>query len=204
MKYSFEKYINMKRRSAIKLSLGTLGFCLSGVTLTSLVCRCKTDHSTDWVPGIFSSDQSKLVERLVDIIIPATSRGPGAAEALVHRYLDEAVATYFSERERTQFFNILTEIDTHSNDLAGKSFVGMDEGKQLQVVTEWAESSDDFKPTKPGDEHSFLLFRRLTKHAFFTSEVGCKQVLNYDPIPGGYSGCIDLPENGAGWARLAG
>jgi hypothetical protein len=37
---------------------------------------------------------------------------------------------------------------------------------------------------------------------FFTSEPGATQVLQYDPVPGAYKGCIPLSEagNGKAWA----
>jgi hypothetical protein len=195
----------MERRSAIKLSLGSIGLCLSGIGFSSLMYACKTDlTASDWMPKTFSPGEAQLVERLCDIIIPATKRGPGAAEAMVHRYLDEAVGNYFSIKEKEEFLSLLNEVDAYAEKQYSKVFMSLERQQQEELVQYWADSSDDFTPSRNGEQHSFIFFRELVKHAFFTSEVGCKEVLNYDPVPGSYQGCIGLPENGAAWAGLAG
>ena len=194
----------MKRRSAIKISLGSIGFCLTGATLSAVMGSCKHEPSDKWIAKIFDKDQSKLVEQLVDIIIPRTENSPGAVDALVHRYLDEAVSDYFTDKERGDFLNMLNAFDQSVQLDQGKSFVKLDRENQIGVIQNWADSSDDFKSSMPGEKHGFLQLRNLVKHAYFSSEVACKEVLNYDPVPGGYDGCTSLPENGAAWARLAG
>jgi hypothetical protein len=40
----------------------------------------------------------------------------------------------------------------------------------------------------------------LTLFGYFTSEIGCTQVLAYDPIPKEYHGCIDLVPGQKAWA----
>ena len=44
--------------------------------------------------------------------------------------------------------------------------------------------------------------KELTLLGFFTSEPGATQVLQYEPVPGAYHGCIPIAEagNGKQWA----
>jgi hypothetical protein len=42
--------------------------------------------------------------------------------------------------------------------------------------------------------------KELTLLGFFTSEPGATQVLQYDPVPGAYHGCVPLEEVGKTWA----
>jgi len=190
----------MKRRSAIKLSLGSIGLCLSGVTFSTLISSCNADNEEGWTPKVFNKNQMRTVKALVDIIIPRTGDVPGAVDALVHRYVDEAVSDYFSEEERTKFIQFVDQIDVNVKEGFSKPIYKLDAEKQNAFVQEWADSSDDYQPSGSDDGHSFLIFRDFVTHAFFTSEVGSTEVLNYDPVPGEYLPCTDLPENGASWS----
>ena len=53
----------------------------------------------------------------------------------------------------------------------------------------------------PREEPFFYLLKSTTLLGFFTSEVGATEVLNYDPVPGNYDGCIPLESvGGKTWA----
>ena len=194
----------MKRRTALKVSLGSLGICLTGASLSAVLYACKQDQSETWVPKVFNPDQAKLVTRLIDLIIPATDGVPGAIDANVHKYLDEAVADYFLESDRLEFLAMIDSFQESVVSELDKKFTDLKEDAQMEVMQAWADSSDDFTPSQKNEKHGFIQLRELTKQAFFTSEIGCKEVLNYDPVPGEYLGCTELPENGAAWARLGG
>ncbi|MFB3104238.1 MAG: gluconate 2-dehydrogenase subunit 3 family protein, partial [Pseudomonadales bacterium] len=48
--------------------------------------------------------------------------------------------------------------------------------------------------------YKFLLsVRQNTLFGYFTSEKVGKEVLNYDPIPDRYDGCVPLADIGNGW-----
>ena len=48
-----------------------------------------------------------------------------------------------------------------------------------------------------------LMVKELTLLGYFTSEVGATQVLQYNPLPGPYRGCVPLAQAGNGrlWAE---
>ena len=46
----------------------------------------------------------------------------------------------------------------------------------------------------------FTKLKELTVVGFFTSEIGAKQVLEYNPMPMRYDGDYDFPENGREWS----
>jgi hypothetical protein len=103
------------------------------------------------------------------------------------------VAGFLPEAERNTFIAGLAS-------LAERKFLKMTSEEQHTTVTELAEEArnqGENADTKP----FFLLAKEMTVLGFFTSEVGATQVLNYDPIPGGFQGCMPLDEaGGKTWA----
>jgi hypothetical protein len=66
------------------------------------------------------------------------------------------------------------------------------------VAVERALTSSPAYLTRP----FILMTKELTLLGFFTSQVGATQVLQYDPVPGAFHGCVPLAEagNGKTWA----
>ena len=50
------------------------------------------------------------------------------------------------------------------------------------------------------DKSFVMAMKELTMLGFFTSQPGATQVLQYEAVPGGYSGCQPLSEVGRTWA----
>lgn len=50
------------------------------------------------------------------------------------------------------------------------------------------------------DKPFILAVKEMTVTGFFTSQVGCEQVLQYQAVPGAYHGCVPLAEVGKTWA----
>ena len=56
------------------------------------------------------------------------------------------------------------------------------------------------KPKENPPRHYFRMMKELTLLGYFTSEIGQKQALNYNPVPGRYEGCIDYKKGDKAWA----
>lgn len=179
----------MERRDVLKLSSAALGYSLVGGSLVALMSGCKADPKETWQPRYFSSSQMELLEHLVELIIPRTDT-PGANDALVHRYIDEAVGFYFPEQERDDFLASVIYVEEVSNTLVGSTFATATPENQIKVMDFLASEADKYL------KHPFHQIRDLTISAFFSSEVGAKEVLHYDPVPGPYKGCVPLSEVG--------
>ena len=108
--------------------------------------------------------------------------------------IDVAVNNVYTDEERSTFKNGLPTINKASNAAHSADFMKLKEDQQTTVLQSLADAA------KKDDKHIFNKIKELTLVGFFTSEVGMKQALKYDPIPTEYNGCIDYASVGGMWA----
>ena len=182
----------LNRRKALKRISLIMGSSLSASMMAGVLAGCQADPSLDWTPKALTTKQAQIVSALVERILPATQT-PGAKEALVDRFVDRMLDGFLQEVERQVFVDGLRWLEK-------RKFTSKSPEMQDQLVTELAEEARQTGKST-GSKPFFLLAKEMTLLGFFTSEVGATQVLNYDPIPGGYQGCISLEEaGGKTWA----
>lgn len=194
MKYN--KY-NINRRESIKtLSLIT-GYAFAIGASSAFVSGCTADESATWVPSALTSDQLALIEVATERILPKTDT-PGANDALVHRYIDEALANVYKQEDKDRFISNLDQFDELAREKYKKKFVELKVDKMDDILTILAKEWKD--GTNSEGTPIFKELRDLTLTGFATSEVGAKEFFIYDPIPGPYKGCIPLSEVGGTYA----
>lgn len=183
----------MDRREALKRSSLMLGFAITAGTAAAVLNGCKAEPSLDWKPKNLSLDQIKLVSEISDIILPKTDT-PGAIDAQVDRFVDSMLESY-SSTDRETFLNALKSFDAKAEKLHKKKFVECASNEKIKVMDAMVADSKGKGKTSP-----FFLLREATIVGFCTSEIGAKEFLKYDPVPGPYQGCVDLNSIGAAWA----
>lgn len=181
----------MKRRTIIKSSAVVLGYGLSAGTIASLISGCKAETGDGWQGDVLNKKQADILADVTERIIPRTDT-PGANDALVHRTIDQFMRDNVSEEDAGAFANGLMRFDEVARDVHGKRFTSLTDEQQDEVLNAVADEG--------GDENIFEAVKALTIPAFFTSEIGAKEVLKFDPIPGGWQACIPLSEVGGTWA----
>ncbi len=187
----------MKRRDAIKnagLFLG--GAAFSTITLSSLAgCQTNaTDAVSGWKPDYLSVDQGAIVRRIADILIPATDT-PGALDAGVPEYINMMARDIMQPEDQERFKQGFVQFAKACQTALGKSFVDCTAEEQLSFLQKLEQEAAQ------SDELSFIeAMKNMTYRGFFTSEAGMTEVLNFDPVPGNYDGCISLEEAGGAWA----
>lgn len=172
----------INRREAIKRTAAIMGCTLSGSLISAVLSGCSNTQSNgDWSPSALTNNQLQTAADLAEVILPATET-PGAKDANVERFIDHMVAEFYPPAER----GLITE---SLEELTQSDFVNLNFEDQTEFVSQFIsnEENRDF----------FLLFKQTTLMGFFTSEMGATQVLQYDPIPGGYWGCESLEELGS-------
>lgn len=185
-----QKENTIGRRQAIKKSGLYVGGVLSLSALTTLLQGCKVPLDPDWAPRFFTETESETLAYLAEAIIPKTDT-PGALDAKVHRYLDVMADEVFPKEQSEKFQQGLTKFSSLCEEKFGSSFGDLSEEQKSEVIAEAAQES----------EGSFYdTMKRMTIAGFFTSEMGMKEVLKFDPIPGSYNGCMPLDEVGGTWA----
>lgn len=187
----------MERRDILKASALFLGYGLVGGTSIAVLNGCKADKSVDWKPSFLTQDQVDLIAEAAERIIPKTDT-PGAKDALVHRYIDEALKNNFTKEEQENALQAIGTFDQMANEKFQMNFVSISDVQKDEILQALADASK--KDSENGIGQIFPQLKSLVAAGYFTSEIGATQALVFDPIPGPYKGCIPLSDVGGTYA----
>jgi hypothetical protein len=163
---------------------------------------------------VFTTLQREQCSLLTEMIIPRTDT-PGAIEAGVPRFLEVMVSDWYTDRERAIFFSGLEMLDNYCTDSFNKRFLECDQDQRISALEQAEKDSEGYKADAdgmtgegegslmPGPEDEgkpfFIKLKELTVLGYYTSEVGAKQELRYDPMPMEYKD-IDFADVGRQWS----
>ena len=149
--------------------------------------------------------QNATVVAMIDQIIPETDT-PGAKGARVNEFIDVILTEWAVDDERRNFLAGLAGVDQQSDELFGKNFVDASPAQQFTLLSAMDESvagqparkrhhgntiPEDLDKQLTGD--FFAVFKGITLHGYYTSEIGFHKELNLEIIPGAQHGCVPLP-----------
>jgi hypothetical protein len=153
--------------------------------------------------------QNDTVVAMIDQILPATDT-PGAKAARVNEFIDVILTEWATEDERKNFLSGLADVDKQSNSLFAKDFAAASAEQQialLRSMDEAAAIAHSVRKDRPpfwqpegrdtqlqGD--FFSVFKNMTLHGYYTSEIGYTQELKLQIIPGAQHGCTQLAPGG--------
>lgn len=195
----------MQRREALKLLM--TGGVLPALS-TDLFAFFKDAHPpSGYSLRTLRAHQNDTVVAMIDQIIPATDT-PGAKAALVNEFIDVILTEWATEDERRDFLEGLADVDKQSNALFGKDFTAAASEQQLALLRSFDDAAavaldrtrrKDRPPfwepagrdTQLQDDF-FTVFKKMTVHGYYTSEIGFTQELKHQIIPGAQHGCIPL------------
>ena len=124
---------------------------------------------------VLSPAQYATLEALVETIIPADERSPGAKDARVADYID----LLLSESDDTltlQWLGGLEELDEEAATRFGQPFVKLQPAQAESLLTDI--SRNELKPQTPS-ETFFVMAKQATIHGYYTSEIGIHKDLHY-------------------------
>jgi hypothetical protein len=149
----------------------------------------------------FSPHQNETVIAMIDLIIPATET-PGAKGAKVNEFIDLILTEWAEDEDKKHFLDGLADVDKQSNALFGKDFVDASTEQQvalLHAMDDVAASERGGRQMRAGNTvprhdqqlkgNFFNVFRGITLHGYYTSEIGFTQELKLEIIPGAQHGC---------------
>jgi hypothetical protein len=149
--------------------------------------------------------QNDTVVAMIDQIIPATDT-PGAKGARVNEFIDVILTEWADAEERKNFLDGLAGVDKQTNELFGKNFVDASPAQQVTLLRSMDESvaAQGTRRMRHGNTipeerdkqlrgEFFNVFKGITVHGYYTSEIGFSQELNLEIIPGAQHGCAPLP-----------
>lgn len=145
--------------------------------------------------------QNDTVVAMIDQIIPATDT-PGAKAARVNEFIDVILSEWATDDERGNFLAGLEDVDRRSNSLYGKNFAEANADQQTTLL----RGMDDAVMAEPPRRHHgsvppeerddqlkgdfWRVFKGITLHGYYTSEIGFGQELKLQIIPGAQHGCV--------------
>ena len=126
-------------------------------------------------PKVLSSSQFATLEALVEAIIPADERSPGAREARVADYIDLLLSESDDEL-KTQWLEGLEAIDAEATARFGSPFarLGPADADALMAFIS-AHETEVVTPL----ETFFAMTKQATIHGYYTSEIGIHKELRY-------------------------
>jgi hypothetical protein len=155
----------MKRRQALKIvTLGALAEAASQTLTARAVPSGSAWTSGDYQLQFFSPDENRLLDELMEVIMPADDHSPGAHAAQVSLFADLMVSTGSrSEQERwRQGLQAMREE-------AGRTSTAQALAKAAAAESHPATAFDRF----------FVTLKQMTVDGYYTSEIGIHQDLNY-------------------------
>ena len=193
----------MRRREALKLLMA--GGVLPALP-TDLFAFFQGAHpASGYALRTLNPHQNDTVVAMIDLILPATDIA-GAKAARVNEFIDVILTEWAVDEERQDFLAGLAGVDKQSNELFGKNFVDASLAQQVALLRAMDESVAAQRArrmrhgnTIPDDRDKqlrgefFTVFKGITIHGFYTSEIGFAQELNLQIIPGAYHGCAPAP-----------
>jgi hypothetical protein len=194
----------MQRRDVLRMLAFGAAIPVLPPSLLAHLHEAQSKVGGDYVLRTLSSAQNAQVVAMIDLIIPVTDT-PGAKAAKVNEFIDIILTDWAHDDERQAFLSGLAAVNQQSKDLFGKDFVDASAEQQATLL----RSIDDAAMAKhsavraarhgntiPSDRDRQLqgsfwdVFKGITVHGYYTSEIGFTQEENLQIIPGAYHGCV--------------
>ena len=166
----------MERRLALQLI--TAGFLAPSTEagVTGLVGIAPAQAAaTPYQPKFFTREEMAMLERLTEILIPADDHSPGAAEALVNRFIDVMVDDAGAPAQSI-WRNGLEAVNKEAQARFQSDFQGCNAAQQDQIVATMA--ANELTPSTEL-ERFFRPLKRMTIDGYYTSKIGIHQELEY-------------------------
>ncbi|GJM30440.1 MAG: hypothetical protein DHS20C17_30750 [Cyclobacteriaceae bacterium] len=196
----------MERRKALKQTAIAAGSVALTPALFSLLQSCQQQTRLEWEPQFLNHQQASFISSMVDTILPKTDT-PGGLEVKVDIFIDKVFAEIYDQEQQTAVVREIEQFDQKCREQFGDSFAKLNDKERTEVLKNAESTAGKFNGkvwgTAVGTQQPVGFYRNLKSMilwGYFTSaEIG-KNVLNYDPVPGAYLGCIPLSEVGNIWS----
>lgn len=191
----------MQRRDALKLLF--TGAVLPALTPEAFALLRDAHPAQGYTLRTLNPHQDATVVAMIDLILPETST-PGAKGARVNEFIDLILTDWATEEERGKFLAGLADVDKQSNELFAKDFAQASAAQQtalLRAIDDGAMADRGAMPrtVNPVLVHDaqmhgafWPVFKGITLHGYYTSEIGFSQELKLQIIPGEQHGCAPV------------
>jgi len=196
----------MNRRDVLRML--TAGAVLPAMTPELFAFYRQAHPDASYSLRTLNPHQNDTVVAMIDQIIPATDT-PGAKAARVNEFIDVILTEWATDEERRNFLDGLAGVDKQSNELFGKDLAAASASQQLTLLRSMDDAVSIARTemrrrasNTPDEERDtqlkgkfFVVFKNITLHGYYTSEVAFTKELNLEIIPGSFHGCAAVPAN---------
>ena len=176
----------MERRASLKRISSFLGLAVCLPSLVGILKGCSEKKDPVWAPLQLQKQQRDLISIFADQIIPPTDT-PGAVDAGVPDFIEVLLKDVFMVKDARDLLHDLEQLNKDCQAVGGNEFLKCTAEQQKVWMKEVSNSSHNHHAI-------FKKMRELVVGAYFTSEAGMKQSLNYVPIPKKFEGCRKVEE----------
>ena len=176
----------VSRREAIRRAALLAGVALSPEWL-AIVGRAQSAAAKTYLDA---RRKAPSLAPLADRILPRTDT-PGAADVGVPAFIDLPLRRVHDAGRAAAAHPGLDEVEA-----AAKSAHGAGVRHAQRRLSRTPCCAAIATAQQDRDPGSFALIRSATMLGYFTSEQVGRNVLHYDPVPGGYDGCVPIDQVG--------
>ncbi len=180
----------MQRRDLLKLIAAVTGLAMVGIEVYA------AEEATATADPALPPKDIPLLDEIAETILPATLT-PGAKAAGCGAVMARLVNDCYTPQHQQLLKDGLLQLRAGSRQQFGQEFL------QLSVAerTAYLQSLDQQAKAGTGQSvHYFTLLKQLTLFSFFSSQVGCTQVLRHVAVPGKYIGDLPYKKGDRAWA----
>ena len=190
----------MNRREALRLLMAGATLPLVPHSVWAAMREARALVGEPEGPRTLNPHQYATVKTMAELIVPKTET-PGAADAGAAEFIDLILTEWYVDDERAKFLDGLSDIDRRTQSLFSRDFVDASSAQQTAILKVLGEelselpTNRDHSPRNRGSspqasDNFYLMLRRLTMIAYYTSEAGATQELKFEMIPDHFDGCV--------------
>ena len=188
----------------------TAGYIAVTPTLINLLQSCKNKIVLNWTPEILSADEAKVLDQIVDLIIPETDI-PGARDLNIPMFIDKYVSNVVTIEE-VAFFKLgagmmieelgiseekpVDDIPVEAYDAMLAKYLRMPKEQQIEYRKQMLKiTTPEALESMPRDVIMFNFLaavRDLCIYSYKSTEYVGENVLVYLSVPGEQIGCGSL------------
>ena len=210
----------INRRNVLQGTALALGLAASSPIMMAVSAYTKSAEAQERsnAKSSLNTLERKMINVLAELILPETDT-PGANAAGVPSFIDMMVSDWYIAEDKKEFINGLRNMNNHCKISFNNDFLDCTTEQQIVTLEDLeqnvAGTLSDGEPGGKSDRVSVLhndyalwgnrplegrdffdQLKSLTILGYYTSEVGVKNELIYDPIPGTYDGSVDFSKLG--------
>lgn len=175
----------MKRRTALQLLAASVGPAQVAGAQHHLIALAQAPGA--YRLQYFSPEQSELLARLTEMILPADDHSPGAREVQVNLFID-LIVSHSGKDMQDQWSSGLKLVDGEAQKSTGKPFSQCGAAEQDRILAAMAAGESEPKTEL---ERFFTRLKLMTIDGYYTSAIGIHRELKYkgNAVLSDFPGC---------------